>query len=134
MNRIKKIIWIICSSAHLFIGSSAFALTVDTPLKDAGQEARAKALFHEIRCVVCQSEAIADSPAEVAADMRCMIRERITAGDSDDTLRGYLTKRYGDAILMQPPLKPRTSLLWFGPLLLLAIGVLLAKKYFRKMP
>lgn len=116
----------------LALCAQANALTVDTPLPDAAQEARARALFYEIRCVVCQSESIADSPADVAADLRRAVRERIVAGDGNETIKAYLSSRYGDAVLMRPPLEARTLALWFGPLLLLLAGGLLAwRRLFR---
>ena len=97
----------------------------DRPLADAAQETRARALFSEIRCVVCQHEAIADSPAAVAADMRRLVREEIAAGASDDQVRGGLVRRFGDYVLFRPPLRVGTLLLWFGPFLL-AAGAALA--------
>lgn len=127
MRNSLLILAVLCAAAV----SQAFALTVDTPLADPAQEARAQTLFHEIRCVVCQSESIADSPAQVAADMRRLIRSRIKAGDSDAAIKSYLVSRYGDYILMTPPLKRATWLLWFGPLIVLAMGLLLAWRYFR---
>ena len=118
----------------LFFSSAAFALNVDVPLADATQEARAKSLFHEIRCVVCQSEAIADSPAEVATDMRRSIREDIANGASNDDIKRDLVIRYGDGILMKPPLKSSTAFLWFGPWLILALGAIGITLFFRKKP
>ena len=95
----------------------------DRPLPDAAQEARARALFEDIRCVVCQHEAIADSPAGIAADMRGLVREQIAAGRSDDQIRDDLVRRYGDFVLFTPPLRIGTWLLWFGPVAaLLAAG------------
>jgi cytochrome c-type biogenesis protein CcmH len=95
----------------------------DRPLPDAAQEARARALFEDIRCVVCQHEAIADSPAGIAADMRRLVREEIAAGRSDAQVRTDLVQRYGDFVLFTPPLRAGTWLLWFGPLAaLLATG------------
>lgn len=95
----------------------------DRPLPDAAQEARAQALFDDIRCVVCQHEAIADSPAGIAADMRRLVREEIAAGRSDQQVRDDLVRRYGDFVLFTPPLRAGTWLLWFGPLAaLLAVG------------
>jgi cytochrome c-type biogenesis protein CcmH len=92
-------------------------------LADAAQEARARALFDDIRCVVCQHEAIADSPAGLAADMRRLVREQIAAGRSDRQIREDLVRRYGDFVLFTPPLRGGTWLLWFGPLAaLLAAG------------
>lgn len=87
----------------------------DRPLPDAAQEARARALFGDIRCVVCQHESIADSPAGIAADMRRLVREEIAAGKSDQAVRQDLVRRYGDYILFQPPVRAGTWLLWFGP-------------------
>lgn len=94
----------------------------DRPLPDAGQEARAQALFEDIRCVVCQHEAIGDSPAGVAADMRRLVREEIAAGRSDTQIREGLIARYGDYILFKPPVRAGTWLLWFGPFLLVLIA------------
>lgn len=87
----------------------------DRPLPDAAEEARARALFGDIRCVVCQHESIADSPAGIAADMRRLVREEIAAGKSDQAVRADLVRRYGDFILFQPPVRVGTWLLWFGP-------------------
>ncbi len=89
--------------------------TPDRPLPDAAQEARAQALFDDIRCVVCQHEAIADSPAGLAADVRALVREQIAAGRSDEQVRDDLVRRYGDFVLFTPPLRGGTWLLWFGP-------------------
>ncbi|HWQ87466.1 cytochrome c-type biogenesis protein [Brevundimonas sp.] len=95
----------------------------DRPLPDAAQEARARALFADIRCVVCQHEAIADSPAGIAADMRRLVREEIAAGRTDAQVREDLVRRYGDFVLFRPPVRAGTWLLWFGPLAaLLAVG------------
>lgn len=98
----------------------------DRPLADASQEARAQALFKDVRCVVCQHEAIADSPAGVAGDMRRLIREEIAAGASNQAVRDDLVRRFGDYVLFTPPVRAGTWLLWFGPfaLLLLAAAVL----------
>lgn len=102
------------------------AAAPDRPLADAGQEARAQALFEGIRCVVCQHEAIADSPAGVASDMRRLVREEIAAGRSDTQIRAGLVARYGDYVLFKPPVRIGTWLLWFGPfLLVLAAGLVL---------
>ncbi len=87
----------------------------DMPLADPSQEARAKALFSEIRCVVCQHESIIDSPASIAADMRWLVREQIAAGASDDEIQQDLVRRYGDYVLFRPPFKGSTLILWLGP-------------------
>ena len=99
----------------------------DRPLPDAAQEARARDLFMDIRCVVCQHESIADSPAGIAADMRRLVREEIAAGKSDEAVRQDLVRRYGDYILFQPPVRAGTWLLWFGPFaLVLGAGAVFA--------
>jgi len=85
-------------------------------------EARAVALQKQLRCLVCQGESLDESNAPLAADLRGVIRERIAAGNSDQQVKQYLVDRYGDFILMKPPLKNETYLLWFAPLGLLVIG------------
>ncbi|MCS6622988.1 cytochrome c-type biogenesis protein CcmH [Roseibacterium beibuensis] len=92
----------------------------DRPLPDAAQEARAQALFDDIRCVVCQHEAIADSPAVIAADMRQLVREQVAAGRTDAEIEQDLVRRYGDFVLFKPPVRLGTWLLWFGPVGLMA--------------
>jgi cytochrome c-type biogenesis protein CcmH len=97
------------------------AAAPDQPLANAQQEARARDLFAEVRCVVCQHESIADSPAGIAADMRRLVREEIASGASDDEVRADLVRRWGDFILFKPPVNPATWLLWFGPLLIVVL-------------
>lgn len=94
----------------------------DRPLANAEQEARAQVLFEEIRCVVCQHESIADSPAGVASDMRRWVRERIAEGQTDAEVRDGLVARYGDYVLFTPPVRPGTVLLWGLPLVLVLGG------------
>ena len=94
---------------------SGLAFTPDEPLSDPALEARARALHEELRCMVCQGQSIGDSDAALARDMRAIVRERIAAGESDDAVRGFLTDRYGDYVLLDPPVKPETYALWFGP-------------------
>lgn len=112
--------------------SAAWPLIIDQPLPDAAQEARAKALFHDIRCVVCQGETIADSPADIAGDMRHVVRAQVADGKNDADIKAYLVSRYGNAILMQPPLIASTLLLWFGPALILCIALAVIGLYFHK--
>ena len=94
----------------------------DTPLTAPQEEARAQALFAEIRCVVCQHESIAASPAGVASDMRRWVREQIAGGATDAEIRQGLVDRYGDYVLFTPPLRPGTILLWGLPLVLVVGG------------
>ena len=104
----------------------------DTQLPDPRQERQAKALMETVRCLVCQGQSIADSDAEMAGDMRSMIRQRIRAGESPDQIRDWLVARYGNWVTYDPPLGPSTWLLWAAPLLLLAAGLWLARKRFRR--
>ncbi len=100
----------------------ALAAAALAPMTDPREEARAQALEAEIRCVACENEPISQSTAEIAQDMRRVVRERIEAGESDAEIRGYFRERYGDFVLFRPPLDPRTWLLWGAPLVLLLIG------------
>ena len=94
----------------------------DRPLPSVAQEARAQAIFEVVRCVVCQHESIADSPAGIAGDMRRLIREQIASGATDQAVRDDLVRRYGDYVLFTPPVRTGTWLLWFGPALLVLLG------------
>ena len=91
-------------------------------LADPVLEGRARALSSELRCLVCQNQSIDDSGAPLAKDLRLLVRERLTAGDSDAQVRSYLVDRYGDFILLKPPLRLGTLLLWGAPLLVLLGG------------
>ena len=111
---------------------AALALLLATParaatspqemLQDQPLEARARSLGQELRCLVCQNQSIDDSDAELARDLRRLVRERLQAGDSDAAVKSYLVARYGEFILLKPPLVPSTWLLWFGPLAILLAG------------
>lgn len=107
----------------LFWAGAAQALSVDAPLIDPALEARARVLFLELRCPVCQNQSIDDSDSELAADLRSFVRVRLVQGDSDDDIRQALQSRYGDFILFRPRITPYTYLLWGAPLLLLVLGV-----------
>jgi cytochrome c-type biogenesis protein CcmH len=100
------------------------ALAKDAPLADPELERRALDLHKEIRCLVCQNQSIAESNAELAGDLRRLVRERLAAGDGEAEVKAWLAARYGDWVLLAPPLKPVTWALWFGPAaLLLAAGL-----------
>ena len=115
-----------------YFAPSAGAVEPDEVLDDPALEARARALSQEIRCLVCQNESIDSSNADLARDLRIIVRERLVAGDSDQEVFDYLVARYGDYVLLRPPVKPSTYLLWFGPALLLALGVLSVVIFFRR--
>ena len=91
-------------------------------LKDPAQEARARGLFQQLRCVVCQNESIDDSEADIAGDLRRIVRGQIAAGKSDVQVRDFLVQRYGEFILLNPPLNPGNAALWFSPLIVILLG------------
>ncbi len=106
----------------LFIGA-CLAVEPTEILKDSALEARARTIGQALRCVVCQNQSIDDSSAEMARDMRRAVRERLAAGDSDDQVFAYMVARYGDYVLLKPPFKAGTLVLWLGgPLLLIVAG------------
>jgi cytochrome c-type biogenesis protein CcmH len=101
-------------------------------LPDAGKEAQAKALMEEIRCLVCQGESIADSDADLAGDMRDMVRRRIDGGEKPAAIRSWLIQRYGAWITFRPPAEPLTWPLWLAPLIFLAGGAWLARSRLKR--
>lgn len=114
MPAFRPIPWVLALCLASSIAQAA-ALADDVAL-----DARAHALAQQLRCVVCQNQTLADSNADLAVDLRRQIRQQLAAGASDQAVKDYLVQRYGDFVLYQPPLKPLTWLLWFGPPLLLA--------------
>jgi len=123
----------------LFAGPAAIAdsnlppaVLANTPLPDPAQEAKAQELMASLRCLVCQNQSIADSHAEMAGDMRALVRERIQAGEDPEAIRGWLIERYGDWVSFRPPVEPATWPLWFAPLLFLGIGGLIAWRYIKR--
>ena len=111
---------------------AAAALAPGEMLEDPVLEARARDLARELRCLVCQNQSIDDSDAELAHDLRRIVRERLVAGDGDREIRDYLVARYGDFVLLRPPVRPGTWLLWFGPLTVLLLGGGLAFAFLRE--
>ncbi|MFV0624539.1 cytochrome c-type biogenesis protein [Sphingomonas sp. ac-8] len=103
-----------------------------TQLPDPAKEAQAKALMNTLRCLVCQGQSIADSDAEMAGDMRALVRQRIARGERPEAVRDWLMERYGSYVSYDPPLDAATLPLWIAPLLLLGVGVLLARRSFRR--
>jgi cytochrome c-type biogenesis protein CcmH len=114
------------------LGGLAQAVEPGEMLSDPALEARARAISRDIRCLVCQNESIDDSQADLAHDLRVLIRERLLAGDSDSQVRDFLVARYGDFVLLNPPLKPKTYLLWFGPAAIFIAALLVIAVYFRR--
>lgn len=116
----------------LLTSFSALAVTPDEMLKDSAQEARAREISKQLRCLVCQGEDIDESGADLAADLRRLVRERITAGDSNEQVLLYIQNRYGDYVLMNPPVKSTTMLLWLTPLLVLCTGLSIVAVYLKR--
>ena len=109
--------------AALAVPNAAFAVRPDEMLKDPALEARARHLSEELRCMVCQNQSIDDSEAPLAHDLRVLVRQRLEAGDSDKQVLAYLVSRYGDFVLLKPPFKLETLLLWGLPPLALIAGL-----------
>jgi cytochrome c-type biogenesis protein CcmH len=110
------------------IAALIVAVTASVILNDPAAEARARALEAEIRCVQCENEPISQSTADMAGDMRALVRERIAAGDSDAEIRAFFRERYGDFVLFRPPFDARTWALWTAPALLVLLGVAVIRR------
>ena len=110
----------------------AFAVDPGEKLADPALEARARAIAAELRCLVCQNQSIDDSDAPLAKDLRLLLRERLRAGASDEEAKAYIVARYGDFVLLRPPLKPQTLLLWGAPLIALGAGAFALWRAFRR--
>ena len=105
------------------LGTAARAVTPDEVLKDQAMEARARAISQELRCVVCQNQSIDDSNAPLAKDLRVLVRDRLQAGDSDASVKSFIVARYGNFVLLKPPMQLNTFMLWLSPLLVLLAAV-----------
>ena len=110
--------------ALCLFGGPALAVQPDEMLKDPALEARARTLSRELRCMVCQNQSIDDSEAPLAKDLRVLVRERLTAGDSDNQVIEFLVARYGEFVLLKPRFSEHTLLLWLAPFAVLAIGAI----------
>ncbi|PJK31022.1 cytochrome c-type biogenesis protein [Minwuia thermotolerans] len=119
-------------AALLAFAMPALAIFTEKPLEDPQKEARAQELMKELRCLVCQNQAISESHAPLARDLRVLLRERIAAGDTNEEARDYMVARYGDWVLLDTPMKATTYLLWFGPLLILVPGLIISAVYLRR--
>ena len=107
----------------LFGATPLYAVQVDEILPDAKLEARARAISHDLRCMVCQNQSIDDSEAPLARDLRLLVRERLKAGDSDTQVVDYMVARYGEFVLLRPRMSWHTAILWAAPLAILIIGL-----------
>jgi len=133
MRRWLGLAWLLaCLAGALAPAPLPAATSPDEILADPVLEQRARALSRQLRCLVCQNQSIDDSDAELARDLRHLVRERLVAGDSDAEILGFLTARYGDFVLLKPPIEPATWGLWFGPALLLLVAGLGLVAYLRR--
>ncbi|HAA92278.1 MAG TPA: cytochrome c-type biogenesis protein CcmH [Rhodospirillaceae bacterium] len=114
------------------LAGPAAAVNPDEVLADPALEGRARALSVEIRCLVCQNQSIDDSDADLAKDLRKLVREKLKAGASDKDIKDYLVARYGEFILLRPPVKSDTYLLWFGPIIILLAGIVCIFVFLRR--
>ena len=119
------------AAALALLASPAAAVNPDEQLADRKLEARALKLSKELRCVVCQNQSIDDSDAELARDLRLIVRERIAAGDTDKQAIDHIVARYGSFVQLNPPVRLDTMALWFGPLAVLLLGGIGAAVYVR---
>ena len=116
----------------LLLTAPALAVQPGERLVDPALEARARALSRDLRCVVCQNESVDESNAPLGRDIRLLLRERLAKGDSDAQATQFLVARYGDFVLLRPPVRADTWLLWFGPFAILAIGAAIVVLFLRR--
>lgn len=116
----------------ILLATPALAVEPNEILQDPALEARARVISKDLRCMVCQGQAIDDSNAELARDLRLLVRERLKAGDTDAQVLAYLKDRYGDFILLRPPVEDKTLPLWLAPLIVLMIGGATAARFVMK--
>ena len=128
-GRRRLVTWLI-ALAGVLIGAAAYAID-PTEMPDPVLQQRYLALTHELRCVQCQNEAIADSPAGIASDLRREVRDMLLAGKSDEDVRNFMLARYGDFVLFRPRWAMKTAWLWLAPGVLLAIGAVVAWRIVR---
>ena len=121
----------------LFLFACAFAAQAVMPdemLKDPVLESRAREISQNLRCLVCQNQSIDDSNAPLAKDLRVIVRERLTAGDSNEQVVGYVVRRYGNYVLLKPPFQGDTALLWLLPFILMVLALGAAWAYLKQQP
>ncbi|MCC2650766.1 MAG: cytochrome [Microvirga sp.] len=126
--------FVIVLIAALLVSGSAFAVQPGEVLKDPALEKRAREISAGLRCLVCQNQSIDDSDAQLAKDLRLLVRERLVAGDTDDEVERFLVQRYGEFVLLKPTFGTHTLLLWLTPALVLALGGIGAYTAMRKRP
>ena len=128
----KKIITIIALCLMQFFSYNTYSVEPDEILQNQEQEFRAREIAKNIRCMVCQNQSIDESNASLAKDLRILIRNKIMKGDKDEEIYKYLTDRYGDFILLKPPLKLSTLALWFLPFIFFIFGIFIVFSHNKK--
>jgi len=119
-------------AALMIWATPVMAVEPDEIMKDPALEARAREVSKDLRCVVCQNQSIDDSNSGIAKKMRILVRDRISQGDSNQEVKDYLVSRYGDFVLLKPPIKAKTAVLWFGPAVMLLVGLVGIIFYYRR--
>ncbi len=132
MRRVALTLLLMLAGPALADSSLPPAKLAYTQLPDPKQEAAAQKLMVTLRCLVCQGQSIADSDAEMAGDMRALVRRRIAAGQSPQQVRDWLVARYGDYVTYDPPLSAATLPLWIAPIGLIALGIWIARASFKR--
>ena len=133
MKRIPRLIGFLAAIFMIFGDlQPAHAVNPTEMLENDLLEKRARHISKDIRCVVCQNQSIDDSDAPLARDLRVLIRQRLVEGDTDQEVISYLVSRYGDFVLLTPPVKGATLFLWFGPVVFALLGILGLVLYFRR--
>lgn len=132
MTRLLQLLALCLAAPALADSSLPPAEWANRQLPDPRKEAQAQALMEEIRCLVCQGQSIADSDAEMAGDMRDLVRRRIAAGESPEEIRAWLVERYGAWVTYRPPAEPVTWPLWLAPVALLIAGGLIARSRLKR--
>ena len=128
----KKIIIIITIAIMQFFSNSSYTVEPDEILQNQEQEFRAREISKNIRCMVCQNQSIDESNAPLAKDLRILIRNKIMKGDTNEEIYKFLTDRYGDFILLKPPLKLSTLALWFLPFIFFIVGIFIVFSHNKK--
>lgn len=133
MHRVATLILLVFALSVTVLGT-AFAVLPEEVLKDPALENRARIISQDLRCLVCQNQSIDDSNAPLAKDLRLIVRERLTSGDTDAQVFDYVVQRYGNYVLLKPPFQTDTYLLWTAPFLLMLLALGIAFNYLRKRP
>ena len=116
----------------MLLVTPVFAIQPDEILKNSELEKRAREISKDLRCLVCQNQSIDDSDAPLARDLRVLVRERVEMGESDGQVIKYIVDRYGDFVLLRPPLKSSTIILWAAPIIFLIFGIFGLFRWFRR--